>query len=85
MIVLQEASYRLVENSFLLHGYYNYGHLIITKIYKNGKEKVYVGVPGNYYIKEAQVAVMFGFESFEPKMEPACEGDFGYYMIGADI
>ena len=85
MIVLPEASYRLVENSFLLHGYYNYGHLIITKIYKNGKEKVYVGVPGNYYIKEAQVAVMFGFESFEPKTEPPREGDFGYYMIGADI
>ena len=85
MIVLPEAYYRLVENSFLLHGYYNYGHLIITKIYKNGKEKVYVGVPGNYYIKEAQVAVMFGFESFEPKTEPPREGDFGYYMIGADI
>lgn len=85
MIVLPEAFYRLVENSFLLHGYYNYGHLIMTKIYKNGKEKVYIGVPGNYYIKEAQVAVMFGFESFEPKSEPAREGDFGYYMIGADI
>lgn len=85
MVVLSGSSYRLVENSFLLHGYYNYGHLIMTKIPKNGKEKVYVGVPGNYYLKEAQVAVMFGFESFEPKVEPPREGDFGYYMIGADI
>lgn len=85
MVVLPGAFYRLVENSFLLHGYYNYGHLIMTKIPKNGKEKVYVGVPGNYYIKEAQVAVMFGFESFEPKVEPPREGDFGYYMIGAEL
>lgn len=85
MVVLSGSSYRLAENSFLLHGYYNYGHLIMTKILKNGKEKIYVGVPGNYYIKEAQVAVMFGFESFEPKSEPPREGDFGYYMIGADI
>jgi hypothetical protein len=44
-----------------------------------------VGVPGNYYEKEKQVAVMFGFESFETKTEPAKEGDFGYYMIGVVI
>jgi len=85
MVVLSGLFYRLVENSFLLHGYYNYGHLILTRMRKKDKEKIYIGVPGNYYVKEAQVAVMFGFESFEPKTEPAREGDFGYYMIGVDI
>lgn len=85
MVVLSDMYYRLVENSFLLHGYFNYGHLILTKIYKKGSEKIYLGVPGNYYDKEAQVAVMFGFESFEPKTEPAGEGAFGYYMIGVGI
>ncbi len=85
MIILPGLYYRLVDNSFLLHGYYNYGHLVLTKVMRRGQEKICLGVPGNYYEKEKQVAVMFGFESFEPKTEPAEEGDFGYYMIGAGI
>ncbi len=85
LVVLSKLYYRLVENSFLLHGYYNYGHLIMTKMYRKGAERVYVGVPGNYYDKEAQVAVLFGFETFESAMEPAKDGDFGYYMIGVEI
>ena len=85
LVVLSRLYYRLVENSFLLHGYYNYGHLILTKVHRRGQERICVGVPGNYYEKEKQVAVMFGFESFEPKAEPAEDGDFGYYMIGVDI
>ena len=85
MIILPNMCYRVIENSFLLHGYYNYKHLILTKIYKKGRERCYIGVPGNYYEREAQVAVMFGFESFEPKQEPAEEGDFGYYLIGVEI
>ena len=31
-VVLSERNYRLVNNSFLLHGYYNYHHLILTRI-----------------------------------------------------
>ena len=85
LIVLPKSSYSMAENSFLLHGYYNYEHLILTKLYKRGTEKYYIGVPGNYYVKEAQMAVLFGFESFEPRIEPAKEGDFGYYMIGVEI
>lgn len=85
LIILPRLYYRLVENSFLLHGYYNYEHLILAKLYKKGTEKYYIGVPGNYYEKEKQVAVLFGFESFEPKTEPAAEGDYGYYMISVDI
>ena len=85
LIILPRLYYRLVDNSFLLHGYYNYGHLILTKVMRRGQEKICVGVPGNYYEKEKQVAVMFGFESFESKTEPADEGDFGYYMIGIGI
>ena len=85
LILLPKQYYPLVENSFLLHGYYNYGHLILARICRRGTEKFYIGVPGNFYEKEKQIAVLFGFESFEPKAEPAGEGDFGYYMIGVDI
>lgn len=85
LVILPGKYYRLAENSFLRHGYYNYEHLILARSVRKGVEKYYIGVPGNYYEKEKQVAVYFGFESFEPKAEPAREGDFGYYMIGVDI
>lgn len=84
-VVLQRGYHKLVNNSFLLHGYYNYEHLILARMTKRGEEHYYVGVPGNFYEREKQVAVMFGFESFECKKEPAQTGDFGYYMIRVEI
>ncbi|MBQ8821532.1 MAG: hypothetical protein IJZ82_02720 [Lachnospiraceae bacterium] len=84
MVLLSEKRYSLVENSFLLHGYYNYGHIILWRKEK-APVKYYVGVPGNFYDKEKQVAVLYGFESFEGAVEPAKEGDFGYYMTEVGI
>lgn len=80
-VLFSEESYRAANNSFLLHGYYNYRHLILTKLERRGEILYYLGVPGNYFDREKQVAVMFGFESFECAAEPAQEGDFGYYMM----
>lgn len=66
-----------VHNSFLLHGYYNYGHLVLDE--KNGKSRL--GVPGNYYEREEVVAGMFGFPDFEPAKGRAKQtGVFGYYF-----
>lgn len=84
-VILSNKYYHLVNNSFLLHGYYNYEHLILCKITRKENELYYVGVPGNLYEKEKKVALMFGFQSFECKKEPACVGDFGYYMINVEI
>jgi hypothetical protein len=84
-VILNRNYHKLVNNSFLLHGYYNYNHLILLRKVKRGTELFYIGVPGNFYEKEKQVALMYGFESFECKKEPAQEGDFGYYMIPVDL
>lgn len=84
-VVLPEKYYRMANNSFLLHGYYNYEHLILTQVEQRGKIIYYIGVPGNFYDREKQVAVMFGFESFECKEEPAKQGDFGYYMMRLEL
>lgn len=84
-VLLPEEAYRAANNSFLLHGYYNYDHLILTRIEKRGEVSYYIGVPGNYYEREKQVAVMFGFESFECGTEPAQAGDFGYYMMRTQL
>lgn len=85
LVVLTGQCYPLVSNSFLLHGFYNYQHLILTKELVHGQEQYYIGAPGNFYTKEKQVAILFGFESFEGKAEPAQNGDFGYYMIPVEI
>ena len=78
-------AYRQVNNSFLLHGFYNYKHLLLTRVERKGEILYYIGVPGNYYEKEKQVALMFGFESFECAEEPAEDGDFGYYMMRMEL
>ena len=80
-VLFSADSYRAANNSFLLHGFYNYGHLILTRVERKGEILYYLGVPGNYFEREKQVAVMFGFESFECAQEPAQASDFGYYMM----
>ena len=84
-VLFPAADYRAAHNSFLLHGYYNYQHLILARIERKGEILYYLGVPGNYFEKEKQVAIMFGFESFECADEPAEYGDFGYYMMRTNI
>ena len=84
-VVFNSASYKAANNSFLLHGYYNYRHLILARTERKGELRYYIGVPGNFYEREKQVAVMFGFESFECAEEPAQAGDFGYYMMRAEL
>ncbi|MDE7222281.1 MAG: hypothetical protein K2O34_00700 [Acetatifactor sp.] len=84
-VILHSNTYHLVQNSFLLHGFYNYKHLILTYVSQRNAQQYYIGVPGNFYEKEKQVAIMYGFSSFECKQEPAREGDFGYYMIRVEL
>lgn len=84
-VVLRERCYQMTHNSFLLHGYYNYRHLLLMRQEMPEQVKYYIGVPGNFYEREKQVARMFGFESFEGTREPAWEGDFGYYLIAVEL
>lgn len=84
-VILPGKYFRIANNSFLLHGYHNYRHLVLKKSNRHGEEKYYIGVPGNFYEREKQVAVMFGFEGFESLKEPASPGDYGYYMMGIEL
>lgn len=75
----EELEFRkYLHNSFLLHGYYNYGHVVIDESGENAR----LGVPGNYYKREQMVAEMFGFPNFEPakEKEQVVNGTFGYYF-----
>ena len=66
-VIFTEKYQELVHNSFLLHGYYNYKHLILGKKERDGKIVYYLGVPGTFHEREKTVAVMFGFEAFDGK------------------
>lgn len=76
--VIMTGDYQhLANNSFLLHGFYNYRHIVL------GRERdgfFYLGVPGVYYEREKMVALMFGFEVFECNGGTAEVGKFGYYL-----
>lgn len=60
IVNLPRCEWRLSNNSFLLHGYYNYHHLVIIE--EDGN--IWLGVPGIYHPKEAKAAEAFGFPQF---------------------
>lgn len=57
---LPRSEWRLANNSFLLHGYYNYHHLIII----DEGDGLWLGIPGIYHPREARAAEAFGFPRF---------------------
>ena len=69
------------NNSFLLHGYYNYRHLILAKLNNpQGNPRFLLGVPGHYFSNEKHMASMFGFPHFVlAKKQPQGDGRFGYW------
>ncbi len=84
-IILRQEYQKLVNNSFLLHGFYNYGHMIMGKLSEEEQDPFYIGVPGVYYDREKQAAQMFGFVGFEGTSQPVQQGSYGYYMIEVEI
>ena len=63
------------NNSFLLHGYYNYRYLILARLGKSGERGRYIlGVPGHYGNNEKYMAAMFGFDRFVRSSRRATAG-----------
>lgn len=60
MSILPRKYWHLANNSFLLHGYHNYHHLLLIE--KDGH--YWLGVPGIYDPREARAARLFGFPQF---------------------
>lgn len=74
--MLPKENWILGNNSFLLHGYYNFRYLILTQ----EKGEFVLGIPGIYHPNEKMMASMFGFGDFKPVK--VCEkmlGQFGYW------
>lgn len=79
-VILQANYQHLVNNSFLLHGFYNYRYIILGK-----EQDYYLGVPGVFYEREKMVALMFGFEAFECPGGNVRAGEFGYYLRKVEL
>lgn len=74
------------NNSFLLHGYYCYNHLILAKIKERNGFRYILGVPGIYHNRERFMARMFGFDCFKSiRKRELRQGDFGYWYVPVSI
>lgn len=74
--LLNQNNIRLGNNSFVMHGYYNYRHLMLGK----RKDGGYVlGIPGLYDHQEKNMADMFGFGEFKDTGRQNRSRKFGYW------
>ena len=63
---LNQNEIDIAGNSFLLHGYYNFRHILFGRVRDNlDNTKYFVGVPGMYCNRERYMASMFGFNNFK--------------------
>ena len=69
--LLPEKYWSMVNNSFLLHGFFNYRHLAFGRIGQNW----FVGIPGIYQSQEHVMASIFGFPDFLPQAEQNERGE----------
>ena len=56
----------IINNSFLIHGYYNFHHLLFGRVCDNENNTNYfIVVPGMYCNRERYMSSMFGFSNFK--------------------
>lgn len=84
LCLLPKKYWFLANNSFLLHGYHNYNHLLLVE--EDGH--YWLGVPGIYDSHEARAASLFGFPQFTRSYTEALhleeeerndDADFGHW------
>ena len=71
----------IVNNSFLVHGYYNFKHILFGKVCENDNNtRYFIGVPGMYCNRERFMASMFGFCNFKKSHRSDYSNQyFGYW------
>lgn len=85
---LPQKNWYLCNNSFVIHGFFNYRYLMLKEVNYPEYTKCYLGVPGIYERPERTMAMLFGFPTFEAKdenyIEDILEGTFGYWYCLLD-
>lgn len=77
---LPKKYWYLGKNSFLLHGFFNYRHIILGEMGDDAKKEYFIGVPGVFQNQERIMASMFGFPEFRTAKNTKYKtGNFGYW------
>lgn len=80
--LLPMTSWPLGNNSFLLHSYCNFRHLLFAKKLTREGCHYFLMVPGTLNSRERQLAKMFGFENFKCSRRRCMrDGEFGYWYV----
>ena len=79
---LEKENRGYMDNSYLLHGYYRYRHVLLGRRKRKEKEEYVLLVPGIYSEKEAGLAELFGFPEFLPMFPETGGAAFGKEPFG---
>lgn len=74
---LPKQNWYLCNNSFLIHGFFNYHYLMVKRVTEDSQTKYYLGVPGVYEKPERMMALLFGFPEFEAAEPEQISADNG--------
>lgn len=78
--LLPRRYWYLGNNSFLLHGFFNYRYLILGQMEVQGMKRWFLGVPGVFQNQEKVMAAIFGFPEFKAeKTAKQKTNQFGYW------
>lgn len=81
---LPQKFWPLGNNSFLLHGYFNYGTILMG--YMENEKRYFIGVPGIFQNQERVLASLFGFPEFRTQQQCIQKtGEFGYWYRFLDF
>lgn len=80
--LLPAEHWQLTTNSFLMHSYYGYRHLVLARVRDGARYRYELLVPGIYNEREKEIAGLFGFEKFHnTKSRPIAVGEYGYWSM----
>lgn len=78
--LLPKRYWYLGNNSFLLHGFFNYRYIILGAMQQKKQKRWFLGVPGVFQSQEKVMAAIFGFPEYKSeKMSEQKTGQFGYW------
>lgn len=84
--LLPQKFWYLGNNSFLLHGFFNYRHLLLGMKKDAEKTQWFLGIPGVFQNPERVMAALFGFPEFkDQKTSENRNGAFGYWLRRLDL
>jgi len=80
--LLPAEHWQLTMNSFLMHSYYGYRHLVLARVRDGACYRYELLVPGIYNEREKEIAGLFGFDKFHnTKSRPIAVGEYGYWSM----